>query len=229
MRASTCFPDAPWIASDRAARLRHLLAPGHRRPRRRRRRGRGADLRADDEARRAAGPADRGRARLRRADPARPHRDRRRRRSRPVHRPAGRAGDRADARLRPRHPGARRVLARRARGRGGRHRRRLQRLPGRDRRAAQGGLLGDVRRVRRAARPTRRSTGRATWRPSTRWWGRARSSTRWRSRRGVRPLRPSAAWLARAVAGGLAELLEPEPMYLRRPDAVAPGKPKAVS
>jgi len=46
---------------------------------------------------------------------------------------------------------------------------------------------------------------------------------------GVRPLRPSAAWLARAVAGGRAELLKPEPMYLRRPDAVAPGKPKSVS
>ena len=26
-----------------------------------------------------------------------------------------------------------------------------------------------------------------------------------------------------------AELLDPEPLYLRRPDAVAPGKPKPVS
>jgi tRNA threonylcarbamoyladenosine biosynthesis protein TsaB len=31
------------------------------------------------------------------------------------------------------------------------------------------------------------------------------------------------------VAGGRAELLDPEPLYLRRPDAVAPGKPKRVS
>ena len=45
----------------------------------------------------------------------------------------------------------------------------------------------------------------------------------------VGPLRPSAGWLARAVAGGLARVGEPEPMYLRRPDAVAPSRPKAVS
>ncbi|QIX25803.1 tRNA (adenosine(37)-N6)-threonylcarbamoyltransferase complex dimerization subunit type 1 TsaB [Nocardioides sp. JQ2195] len=45
----------------------------------------------------------------------------------------------------------------------------------------------------------------------------------------VEPQRPSAGWLGRAVAGELAELLDPEPLYLRRPDAVAPGKPKAVS
>jgi len=43
------------------------------------------------------------------------------------------------------------------------------------------------------------------------------------------PAAPSAAWLARVVAGGRAELLDPEPLYLRRPDAVAPGKPKRVS
>ena len=45
----------------------------------------------------------------------------------------------------------------------------------------------------------------------------------------VGPTRPSAGWLARAVAGGLVPIVEPEPMYLRRPDAVAPGPPKAVS
>lgn len=44
------------------------------------------------------------------------------------------------------------------------------------------------------------------------------------------PLRPSAAWLARAVAGERVELLDPDPLYLRRPDAVAaadrvPAKP----
>jgi tRNA threonylcarbamoyladenosine biosynthesis protein TsaB len=43
------------------------------------------------------------------------------------------------------------------------------------------------------------------------------------------PAQPSAGWLARAVAEELAELSDPEPMYLRRPDAVAPGAPKRVS
>jgi tRNA threonylcarbamoyladenosine biosynthesis protein TsaB len=43
------------------------------------------------------------------------------------------------------------------------------------------------------------------------------------------PALPSAGWLARAVAEELAELSDPEPMYLRRPDAIAPGAPKRVS
>ncbi|GCD92094.1 tRNA (adenosine(37)-N6)-threonylcarbamoyltransferase complex dimerization subunit type 1 TsaB [Nocardioides sp. LS1] len=43
------------------------------------------------------------------------------------------------------------------------------------------------------------------------------------------PTRPSAGWLARVVTEERAELHDPEPMYLRRPDAVAPGKPKRVS
>jgi tRNA threonylcarbamoyladenosine biosynthesis protein TsaB len=43
------------------------------------------------------------------------------------------------------------------------------------------------------------------------------------------PVLPSAGWLAHAVAEELAELHDPEPMYLRRPDAVAPGAPKRVS
>jgi tRNA threonylcarbamoyl adenosine modification protein YeaZ len=46
---------------------------------------------------------------------------------------------------------------------------------------------------------------------------------------GREPALPGAGWLARAVAGELAELHDPEPMYLRRPDAVAPGAPKRVS
>jgi tRNA threonylcarbamoyl adenosine modification protein YeaZ len=45
----------------------------------------------------------------------------------------------------------------------------------------------------------------------------------------VGPVRPSAGWLARVVLGGRAELHDPEPLNLRRPDAVAPGKPKPVS
>jgi tRNA threonylcarbamoyladenosine biosynthesis protein TsaB len=43
------------------------------------------------------------------------------------------------------------------------------------------------------------------------------------------PQRPSAGWLARAVAEELAELLDPEPLYLRRPDAETPGARKQVS
>jgi tRNA threonylcarbamoyladenosine biosynthesis protein TsaB len=46
---------------------------------------------------------------------------------------------------------------------------------------------------------------------------------------GRAPWWPSAGWLARAVTEELAELHDPEPMYLRRPDAVAPGPPKRVA
>ncbi|MCB0908183.1 MAG: tRNA (adenosine(37)-N6)-threonylcarbamoyltransferase complex dimerization subunit type 1 TsaB [Nocardioidaceae bacterium] len=43
------------------------------------------------------------------------------------------------------------------------------------------------------------------------------------------PSRPGAGWLARIVAEERAELLDPEPLYLRRPDAAVPGAPKKVS
>ncbi len=43
------------------------------------------------------------------------------------------------------------------------------------------------------------------------------------------PRMPSAGWLARVVADERAELQDPEPLYLRRPDAAAPGVPKRVS
>lgn len=43
------------------------------------------------------------------------------------------------------------------------------------------------------------------------------------------PTRPSAGWLARAVAEELAEIVDPEPLYLRRPDAETPRPPKRVS
>ena len=46
---------------------------------------------------------------------------------------------------------------------------------------------------------------------------------------GVRPHRPSAGWLARTIAEELAELRDPEPLYLRRPDAEAAHPPKRVS
>jgi tRNA threonylcarbamoyl adenosine modification protein YeaZ len=45
----------------------------------------------------------------------------------------------------------------------------------------------------------------------------------------VGPTRPSAGWLARVVADERAELLDPEPLYLRRPDAATPSRPKPVS
>ena len=45
----------------------------------------------------------------------------------------------------------------------------------------------------------------------------------------VGPRRPSAGWLARAIAEERVELLDPEPLYLRRPDAVESRAPKPVS
>lgn len=45
----------------------------------------------------------------------------------------------------------------------------------------------------------------------------------------VGPEAPSAGWLARCVAEERAELTDPEPLYLRRPDAVAAAAPKRVS
>lgn len=45
----------------------------------------------------------------------------------------------------------------------------------------------------------------------------------------VAPNRPSAGWLARVVAEERAELLDPEPLYLRRPDAVANPPRKLVT
>ncbi|HSX68365.1 tRNA (adenosine(37)-N6)-threonylcarbamoyltransferase complex dimerization subunit type 1 TsaB [Nocardioides sp.] len=42
----------------------------------------------------------------------------------------------------------------------------------------------------------------------------------------VGPARPSAGWLARLVLSGMIEPLDPEPLYLRRPDAVAAAAPK---
>jgi tRNA threonylcarbamoyladenosine biosynthesis protein TsaB len=43
------------------------------------------------------------------------------------------------------------------------------------------------------------------------------------------PTQPSAGWLARVIAEERAELHDPEPLYLRRPDAATPGTPKRVS
>jgi tRNA threonylcarbamoyladenosine biosynthesis protein TsaB len=46
--------------------------------------------------------------------------------------------------------------------------------------------------------------------------------------RAVGPALPSAGWLARAVVEERVELTDPEPRYLRRPDAAVPGTPKKV-
>ena len=46
---------------------------------------------------------------------------------------------------------------------------------------------------------------------------------------GRAPENPSAGVLARVVAEERAELYDPEPMYLRRPDTAQPHKPKRVS
>ena len=43
------------------------------------------------------------------------------------------------------------------------------------------------------------------------------------------PVHPDAGVLARVVTDERAELLDPEPLYLRRPDVAAPGRPKPVS
>jgi tRNA threonylcarbamoyladenosine biosynthesis protein TsaB len=43
------------------------------------------------------------------------------------------------------------------------------------------------------------------------------------------PETPDAATLARVVADERAELVDPEPIYVRRPDAAVPGPPKKVS
>jgi tRNA threonylcarbamoyladenosine biosynthesis protein TsaB len=47
--------------------------------------------------------------------------------------------------------------------------------------------------------------------------------------RAVEPVLPSAGWLARAVVEERVELTDPEPRYLRRPDAAVPLSPKRVS
>ena len=45
----------------------------------------------------------------------------------------------------------------------------------------------------------------------------------------VAPEHPRAGVLAEVVVAERAELLDPEPLYLRRPDVAEPGKPKRVS
>jgi len=47
--------------------------------------------------------------------------------------------------------------------------------------------------------------------------------------RPVGPQRPAAAWLGVALVEERVELLDPDPLYLRRPDAEVPGAPKPVS
>src|SRR4051794_35137054 len=49
------------------------------------------------------------------------------------------------------------------------------------------------------------------------------------SERTAGPTSPTAGWLARALIAGRVQVVEPEPVYLRRPDAAIPGPPKKVS
>ena len=66
-------------------------------------------------------------------------------------------------------------------------------------------------------------------RPKDRWSGEADCSTRRRSRTPVGPEHPSASVLCDVVVNRRFEIVEPNPLYLRRPDAAEPGKPKRVS
>ena len=100
---------------------------------------------------------------------------------------------------------------------------------GGDRRPPQGGLPRDVRRARRPPRRAGRRPARRRRDRRRRWSARARPSTPTPSRAAVGPAAPSAGWLARVVAEERAELRDPEPLYLRRPDAAPPGAPKRVS
>ena len=45
----------------------------------------------------------------------------------------------------------------------------------------------------------------------------------------IAPTRPSAGWMAEAVSNELVDVLDPDPLYLRRPDAVARAPRKPLS
>ncbi len=45
----------------------------------------------------------------------------------------------------------------------------------------------------------------------------------------IQPVRPSAGWLAEAVNSEFVDVLDPDPLYLRRPDAVAAAPRKPLS
>ena len=148
----------------------------------------------------------------------------------PVHRPAGRAGHRAHARAGARRPGVRRVQPRRARARRGRRRGRPEPfLVATDARrkevywASYDGTASAARRAaRRPARRRRRPTG-------CRRRARRRCSTPTRSADSRAPTHPDAAALARAGRRGAGRAVDPEPLYLRRPDAAAPAPRRRCS
>ena len=133
--------------------------------------------------------------------------------------------------VRARDPGVRRVLARRARrSRPSTTGAVERRVRGGDRRAAQGGLPGGVRRARAPALDGPVVDKPAALAPTCPVVGRGRAcSTPTRSRDRVGPAAPGAGWLARAVADERVELRDPEPLYLRRPDAVDARRAEAVS
>ena len=103
-----------------------------------------------------------------------------------------------------------------------------RRVRGGHRRPAQGGLPRVVRRRRRAAGRARSSTSPAdvaTDAPGRRARARVLYPEAFPHARRPGRARAPAGWPA-SVAEERAELLDPEPLYLRRPDAVAPGTPK---
>ncbi len=70
---------------------------------------------------------------------------------------------------------------------------------------------------------------RPTWPPTGSWSAAGRRSTPRRSPTPPRPEHPSAVVLCDVVVRERHELLDPEPLYLRRPDVMEPRAPKRVS
>ena len=151
------------------------------------------------------------------------------RRPGPVHRPARRSGHRAHPRLRPGDPRLRRLHPRRTGHRGRRHRR------GRD---GEFVVATDARRKEVYLATYDGDGGRlegplvakpadvATEAPVV---GEGAVLYPDAFPHAAGPTMPSAGWLARVIAEERVELHDPEPLYLRRPDAAAPGAPKRVS
>ena len=162
--------------------------------------------------------------------PPGPHRDRRRRRPGPVHRPAGRAGHRAHARrsrsASPCTASARSTCSRPRRSAPARSAPTFLVATDARRKEVYWATYDAQRRPadRPRGRPARRRRDRAPG------GGRGRGALPEAFPHAVGPTRA-----LRRLAGprgrrrSAPSCVDPEPLYLRRPDAVAPGPPKAVS